>query len=88
MAAKKISGTLLILLGITVLGVGICQYNKSRTPNTCIVSFAKSLGGKASMELENSIQRARGYGIAGISGGVVLALAGGVLLLKSGKKRF
>jgi len=87
MSVKKVSGTILILLGIGFLIVGMCQYSKAQTPNTCIVSFTKSLGGKASMEFKDSIQRARYYGIAGISMGVVFALAGGVLLFKSRKKR-
>ena len=88
MSAKKITGTILILLGTLIFIAGICQYYKSRTPNTCIVSFSKSLGGKASMEFENSIQRARYYGITGISVGVIFTLAGGVLLFKSGRKRY
>ena len=87
MFVKKISGTILILLGIVIFTAGMCQYGKSQTPNTCVVSFTKSLGGKASMEFKDSIQRARYYGIAGISVGVVFALAGGVLLFKSRKKR-
>ncbi|MEA3362175.1 MAG: hypothetical protein U9Q61_02745 [Thermodesulfobacteriota bacterium] len=85
MLTKKISGVVLLLLGTVLLMVGISQYNKSCTPNSCIVSFSRSLGGKASLAFENSIQRAKYYGIAGISVGAVLILAGGVLILKSKK---
>jgi len=85
MSVKKIFGIVLVLLGTVLLGAGIFQYSKSRTPNTCIVSFSKSLGGKASMAFENSIQRAKYYGMAGISVGVVCFLAGGALFIKSKK---
>lgn len=85
MFTKKISGILLTFLGFVLLTAGIFQYNKSCTPNNCIVSFSKSLGGKASLAFENSIQRAKYYGIAGISVGAIFTLAGGVLILKSKK---
>ena len=88
MSVKKVSGTILILLGIGFFIAGMCQYNKAQTPNTCIVSFTKSLGGKASMEFKDSIRRTKYYGIAGISVGVVFTLAGGVLLFKSRRKRY
>ena len=88
MSVKSKSGIVLILLGVVFLIAGIGQYNKARTPNTCVVSFTKSLGGKASMEFENSIRQKRYNGMSGISGGVVFVLAGVVLLIKSGKKRF
>ena len=86
MTAKKISGIVLLLLGIVIFVVGSYQYSKSQTPNTCIVNFTKSLGGKASMDFSDSIQRSRGYGIAGISIGVIFTLAGCVILIKARKK--
>ncbi|MDA3902641.1 MAG: hypothetical protein PF441_04225 [Desulfuromusa sp.] len=85
MSVKKISGIVLVLLGTVLLSAGIFQYGKSSTPNTCIVSFSKSLGGKASMVFENSIQRGKYYGMAGISVGGVFFLVGGALFIKSKK---
>jgi len=85
MFTKKISGVVLVFLGIILLMVGISQYNKSCTPNTCVVSFSRSLGGKASLAFENSIQRTKYYGLAGISVGVVFTLAGSILILRSKK---
>ncbi len=55
----------------------------SRNPNTCVVSFAKSLGGKASFELGQSVKKDRLFGVAGISVGVVFTLVGGIFLFKS-----
>ena len=86
MSTKKISGIVMVFLGIALLTAGLFQYRDSLTPNTCIISFSKSLGGKASLAFENSIQRARYYGIAGISVGAVLTLAGSVLLFKQRKR--
>lgn len=86
MSAKKIFALVLILLGAISVVSGISQYNKVRTPNTCIVSFAKSQGGKASFELDQSIRRARCYGITVASGGIVFVVLGGVILFKSGRK--
>ena len=88
MTTKKISGIVLLLLGIVIFAVGSYQYNKSQTPNACMVSFTKSLGGKASMDFRDSARRSRSYGIAGISIGTIFALAGCVLLFKTRKKRF
>ncbi len=85
MFTKKISGVVLTFLGIILLIAGISQYNKSRAPSTCMVSFSKSLGGKASLAFENSIQRAKYYGIAGISLGAIFTLAGSILILKPKK---
>ena len=83
MFSKKKIGIVLIFLGVVFFAIGLNQYRKSCAPNTCIVSFSKSLGGKASMAFENSIQRVEYYGIAGMSMGVVFVLTGGVFLLKS-----
>ncbi|MCK5915085.1 MAG: hypothetical protein KAG92_03015 [Deltaproteobacteria bacterium] len=88
MTTKKISGIILLLLGIVIFVVGSYQYNKSQTPNACMVSFTKSLGGKASMAFRDSVQCRRSYGISGISIGTIFALAGGILLFKTRKKRF
>lgn len=85
MFSKKKIGIALMFLGAVFFAIGLNQYRKSCAPNACIVSFSKSLGGKASMAFENSIQRAEYYGIAGISVGVVFVLAGGVFFLKSSK---
>ncbi len=85
MPTKKIAGIVLVFLGAVVFTVGIFLYRKSCNPNSCIVSFSKSLGGKASMVYENSLQHDEYYGIAGIFVGGVLILAGGVFLFKSRK---
>ncbi len=85
MSTKKISAIVLLLLGTAIFVAGASQYRKSRVPNPCLVSFTKSLGGKASMAFEDSLQRVEDYGIAGIALGSVLVFAGGVLLFKSGK---
>ena len=88
MRTKKISGFILVSLGIVIFVAGSYQYNKSRTPNACMVSFAKSLGGKASLELDNAAQRGRRYGIASISVGILFTLAGSFLLLNTRRRRF
>ena len=85
MAAKKISGFVLILLGVFFLTVGISEYRKSQHPNACVVDFSKSLGGKASLALKKSTDRNRYYGISAISVGGVFTIAGGILLLKTKK---
>ena len=85
MAVKKISAVVLLLLGAVFIVSGLLGYNKSRHPNVCVVDFSRSLGGKASLALKNSIQRNSYLGIATISGGVIFTLAGCVLLFKSKK---
>ncbi len=85
MNVKKMFAFMLLFFGIVSLVVGVGQINKGVTPNTCVVSFAKSLGGKASFELDQSTQKAKSRGIVGVSVGVIFSLAGGVLLLKSRK---
>ena len=85
MSAKKIFALVLILLGAISVASGISQYNKVRTPNTCIVSFAKSQGGKASFELDQSIRRARYYGITVASSGIVFVILGGILFFRPKK---
>ena len=83
MGVKKVMTTLLLVLGMASMVVGLGQINESRNPNTCIVSFAKSLGGKASFELGQSVQKDRLLGIAGLSVGFLFVLVGGALLLKT-----
>lgn len=85
MSANKKFALVLILLGGLSVASGISQYNKLRTPNTCIVSFSKSLGGKASFELDQSNRRARYYGITVASSGIVFVVLGGVLFFRSKK---
>ena len=85
MATKRISGFILILLGAVFIVSGILGYNKSRHPNSCVVDFSRSLGGRASLALKNSTQRNKYLGIVAISGGVIFTLAGCVLLFKSKK---
>lgn len=79
----KITAIVLVILGAVVFTVGISLYRKSCTPNTCIVSFSKSLGGKASMAYEDSLQQAEYCGIAGIFVGGIFIFTGGTFLLKS-----
>ncbi|MFK5927045.1 MAG: hypothetical protein QM483_10485 [Desulfuromusa sp.] len=85
MKPMKVLAISFLLFGLLFLVVGISQIGTAKTPNTCIVSFAKSLGGKASFELDQSVQKCKALGIAGISFGVVFTLAGGALLLKAKK---
>lgn len=85
MPAKKIFAAFLIVLGVVAFNVGLTQYKRSQTPNHCVVGFAKSLGGKASFDLDQSTQRGKYLGIAKIIGGIFFIGTGGVFLFKSFK---
>jgi len=82
MAVKKISGFVLIFLGVFFLTFGIFEYRKSQHPNGCILNFSKSLGGKASLAFKITVQQNQNYGIAAIAVGGIFTLAGCVFLLK------
>ncbi|WP_321368546.1 hypothetical protein [uncultured Desulfuromusa sp.] len=80
MDAWKIIAVLILLAGLALSTVGIRQVNRAKTPNTCIVNFAKSLGGKSSFNLRESLQKDRHAGIIGITLGVVFVCAGLIIL--------
>lgn len=82
MKVKKTLAILVLLFGVTILAVGIKQINSSKVPNTCVVNFARSLGGKASFDLKQSSQKNRYRGIVEISLGAFFICVGGVLLYK------
>ncbi|MCK5826529.1 MAG: hypothetical protein KAG93_05805 [Desulfuromusa sp.] len=82
MAARKIFGFIFLVLGAVLIISGVFAYNKSRHPNTCVVNFSKSLGGKASLALRKSTEQNKYYGFGAVSGGIIVVLSGGVLLFK------
>lgn len=86
MTAHKIYGTILLLVGVIFLAGGIWQLREVRTPSVCVANFAKALGGKSSMEFEDSLREKKCLAIAGISIGVILTFGGGLLLLKANKR--
>jgi len=83
MPAKKIFAAFLIVLGAVAFSSGLTQYKNCQTPNHCVVGFAKSLGGQASFELDQTVRRERYFGIAKMIGGVFFIAASGVFLIKS-----
>jgi drug/metabolite transporter (DMT)-like permease len=85
MTARKKIGSIFLIVGVVVLIFGIFEHNRSSHPNACIVDFSRSLGGKASLSLKNSTQQQRYYGMMAISAGVILTLAGGVLVFRTKK---
>ncbi len=85
MPAKKIFAGFLLVLGVVAFSSGLSQYKKYQTPNHCVVGFAKSLGGQASFELDQSLQHAKYFGISQMIGGVLFVVAGGIFLFKSRK---
>jgi len=85
MTIKKKIAILSLFLGVIFIVSGIFEYNKSCHPNSCIVNFSKSLGGKASLALKKTTQRTRYYGIAMISAGAIFTLVGGVFLCRTKK---
>ncbi|MCW8858445.1 MAG: hypothetical protein OQK50_08070 [Deltaproteobacteria bacterium] len=86
MGVKHISGMLLLALGALLFSFSQWQYNQARTPNTCVASFAKSLGGKSTMEFEDSVRKGKLYGTGGMSLGAICFFSGGLVILKSKKK--
>ena len=82
MDVRKLLAILVLFLGLLILIVGIRLVDRGKSPNTCVVDFAKSLGGKASFDLRQSSQKDRYYGKAGIILGTVFICAGGVFLFK------
>jgi len=85
MPAKKIFAAFLLILGIVAFAAGNSQYKNCQTPNHCVVGFAKSLGGQASFDLEQSTRRARYFGISKMVGGTIFFVIGGIFLFKSKK---
>jgi len=83
MPAKKIFAAFLIVLGVVAFNAGRAQYKNSQTPSHCVIEFAKSMGGQASFDLDQSSQRGKYLGIAKIIGGIFFIGAGGVFLFKS-----
>ena len=83
MPAKKIFAAFLIVLGAVAFSSGLTQYKNCQTPNHCVVGFAKSLGGQASFELDQTVRREKYFGIAKMIGGVFFIAASGVFLIKS-----
>jgi len=79
---KRSLAILVFIFGVTMLSVGIKQINRSKVPNTCVVNFARSLGGKASFDLKQPSQKNRYRGIVDISLGALFICVGGVLLFK------
>ena len=88
MSLKKTSGVVLAVFGVLIFVIGCWRYNQACVPNQCVVNFAKSLGGKSSMEFEDSLRRKKLYGVFGMSLGTILFSSGGVIFLKSHNKRF
>ncbi len=85
MRVKTVFGLIFLLFGFVSFCVGIGQIIKGATPDTCIVSFSRSLGGKASFDHEQSLQQAKYRGTVGASLGVVFCLGGSLLLVRSRK---
>lgn len=86
MSLKKTSGAILAVFGVLIFVFGCWQYNQACAPNQCVVSFAKSLGGKSSLEYEDSLRRKKLLGSFGMSLGTILFFSGGVVFFKSQKK--
>lgn len=82
MPAKKIFATFLLILGVAAFTSGLQQYRSNQSPNHCVISFAKSLGGRASFALDQQIRYARYFGISKIVGGSFFVVAGVFILLK------
>ncbi len=85
MPAKKIFAAFLLVLGAAAFSSGLNQYKKCQTPNHCVVEFAKSQGGQAAFELDQSVRYAKYFAISKIVGGIFFVIAGGVFLFKSRK---
>lgn len=80
MDARRVVAILVLLAGLVLSNVGIRQVSRAKTPNPCILSFAKSLGGPASFNLKETLQQDKRSGLISLTSGAVLVCAGLVIL--------
>ncbi|SEA77997.1 hypothetical protein SAMN05660420_03161 [Desulfuromusa kysingii] len=80
MARWKMIAIVILLVGLGTAFIGIRQVYQLKVQNTCVVGFTKSLGGRASFELRESLHKQRNRAIMGIFLGGIGAGTGAILL--------